>query len=138
MAGKKIVFILINCTQSFALMVRHNVSRSLHCELLSFFYSSFLIGCHKAVYYCFRHNKLIPSQQQQRQRRWFSIYSRFFLFFSFLLLLSQSKTRRHLFRWKENKKKNRISYLFWMILTNNNIQSVQFRSHHISIIAWKA
>lgn len=93
MAGKNCIlccmsmywFFLINrtivCIDGLSLCVPFD-------EWLSFF----SVGCFKACY-CFRHDKLKPSQ-----RRWFSIFvsSHFFL-----LLLSQSKTRRHLFRWKK-------------------------------------
>lgn len=88
------------------------------CELLavSCCHSIHLsFGCYTA-YYCFRHDKLTPSQQ----RRQFSIfiYTHSFLVIPFLLLLSQSKTRRHLFRRKgKQQQQQKYSYLFRITFT---------------------
>lgn len=79
------------------------------------------IGCHTA-YYCFRHDKTHTITQWCR----FSIYS-FFLILFFIMIISIKDTQTTV------SLKKKYSYLLNIILINN-IQSVECRSHRISII----
>lgn len=94
-------------------------------------------GCHKA-YYCFWHDKLIPSQERRRFSQYIYIqtHTRFLLFHFYYYYLNQRHADICSFCWTEEEQQQQQKYSYLLRPLFYLIKFSLFSFDHISI-TWK-